>query len=205
MPAADAEQVGDGAGPAVGEQDGVDALFQAGAVADEMEPPARPLPLGPDHWVGQPDRRHEVTAAELGQHPGVDPVGPAGERRQPLHLLRISDLDPPAGQLEPVMDEAGAVHRLDRRPHLLSVTTEALGQATQTVSVWRRRTSLDRDTVSVEQTEIEALATEIQTGVQHEVGPPLDSSRMTNRSLSLGEALLHCIPYHRATKREPRV
>jgi hypothetical protein len=27
------------------------------------------------------------------------------------------------------MDEAGAVHRLDRRPHLLVVTTEALGQA----------------------------------------------------------------------------
>jgi hypothetical protein len=50
------------------------------------------------------------------------------------------------------------------------VTSEALGQATQTVSVRRRRTSLDRDTVGVEQTEIEALAPEIQTGVQHEVG-----------------------------------
>jgi hypothetical protein len=95
------------------------------------------------------------------------------------------------------MDEAGAVHRLDRRPHLLVVRTEALGQGTQTVSVRRRRTSLDRDTVGVEQTESEALATEIQTGVQHEVGPPLDSFRMTNPSLSPGEALLHRIPYHR--------
>jgi hypothetical protein len=31
-----------------------------------------------------------------GQHPGVDAVGLAGERRQPLHLLRVRDLDLPA-------------------------------------------------------------------------------------------------------------
>jgi hypothetical protein len=88
----------------------------------------------------------------------------AGQRpRLKLTSLRISDLDLPAGELEPVVHEAGAVHRLDRRPHLLVVAAEALGQATQTVIVRRRRTSLDRDTVSVEQTEVETLATQIQT------------------------------------------
>jgi hypothetical protein len=29
----------------------------------------------------------------------------------------IGDLDLPAGELELVVDEAGTVHRLDRRPH----------------------------------------------------------------------------------------
>jgi hypothetical protein len=92
-----AEEVGDGAGPAVREQHGVHALLQAGAVADEVEAPARPLALGALGRVRQPDRRHRIAAAELGQHPGIDAVGLAGQRRQSLHLLRIGDLDLPAG------------------------------------------------------------------------------------------------------------
>jgi hypothetical protein len=44
-----------------------------------------------------PDRRDQVATCQLGQHPGVDPIGLAGQRRQPLHLLRIGDLDLPAG------------------------------------------------------------------------------------------------------------
>ena len=151
----------------MGEQDRVHALLQARAVADEVQPPARPLALGAHARVGQPDRRHQIAAGELGQHPGVDPVGLAGQRRQPLHLLRVGDLDLPAGELEPVVHEAGAVHRLDRGADRRAVTIEPLAQAAQTIGVRRRRTDLDRRTLSVEQVEVETLATEIQTGVQH--------------------------------------
>jgi hypothetical protein len=35
-------------------------------------------------------------SAELGKHPGVDPVGLAGRRCEALQLLRIRDLDLPA-------------------------------------------------------------------------------------------------------------
>jgi hypothetical protein len=59
----------------------VHALLQAGAVTDEVQPPARPFALGAHLRVGQPDRRHQIAARELGQHPGVDPVGLAGQRR----------------------------------------------------------------------------------------------------------------------------
>jgi hypothetical protein len=171
--AADAEQIGDGAGLAVGEQHRVHALLEAGAMADEVESPAGALPLGAHSRVGQPDRRHQVAPCELGQDPGVDPVGLAGQRRQALHLLRVGDLDLPAGQLEPVVHEAGAVHRLDRRPDRRAVTIEPLTQTTQSVGVRRRGTALDRRALTVEQVKVETLATEIQTGVQHRSGPPL--------------------------------
>jgi hypothetical protein len=49
--------------------------METGAMADEVEPEAHALPLGADLWVGQPDRRHEVPAGELGENPGVDQVG----------------------------------------------------------------------------------------------------------------------------------
>jgi hypothetical protein len=93
---AQAEEVGDGAGLAVGEQDGVHALHEGRAVAHEMQPPARPLALGANERVGQPDRRHAIAAGELGQYPGVDAIGLAGQGRQSLHLLRVRDLDLPA-------------------------------------------------------------------------------------------------------------
>jgi hypothetical protein len=66
LAAADAEQVGDGARFAVCEQDRVHALLQARAVVDEMETPARPLPLCAHVRVGQPDRRHQLTTRQLG-------------------------------------------------------------------------------------------------------------------------------------------
>ena len=57
----------------------MNAVFEARAVFDEVKPEARPFALGSNLGVGQPDRRHQVAARELGQHPGVDPVGLAGE------------------------------------------------------------------------------------------------------------------------------
>jgi hypothetical protein len=42
-----------------------------------------------------------------------------------------------------------------------------LRQSAQTVDIRWRRTDLDRRTLGVKQVEVETLATEIQTGVQH--------------------------------------
>jgi len=78
LPAAYAEQIRDGAGLAVREQDSVHALLQARAVAHQVQTPTRTLALGADKRVGQPDRRDEVAACELGQHPGIDAVSLAG-------------------------------------------------------------------------------------------------------------------------------
>src|SRR6266568_322974 len=44
--------------------------------------------------------------------------------------------------------------------------------------------------------EVEALAVDIQTDVQHPNGPPLDSSQPTSWSRVTGEAVLHRIPRH---------
>jgi hypothetical protein len=54
-------------------------------------PPTRHLALahGPARtrtWIGQPDRGHQIARRQLGQHPGVDAVGLAGQRRQPLTI-----------------------------------------------------------------------------------------------------------------------
>jgi hypothetical protein len=100
-----------------------------------MQPPARAFALAAHGGVRQPDRRHQLAAGELGQHPGVDAVGLAGERRQPFHLVRVRDLDLPAGELELVVHEASTVHRLDRRTDRRPITVEPLRQAMQTVGI----------------------------------------------------------------------
>ena len=102
-----------------------------------MQPPARALALGAHLRIRQPDRRHQVAAGELGEHPGVDPVGLAGERCEPFHLLRVGELDLPAVQLETVVDEAGAVHRLDRGADRLAVPSDPLAQAAKSIDVKR--------------------------------------------------------------------
>jgi hypothetical protein len=79
-------------------------------------------------WRRQPDRRHEVPAGEIGRHPRVDPIGLAGQRREALDLDRVGDRDRPAAQLQLVVDEAGAGHRLDHRRHRLPELTEPAGQ-----------------------------------------------------------------------------
>jgi len=150
---------------------------------DEVQPEASALALGPHRRVGQPDRRDEIAARKLGQHPGVDPVGLAGQGRQPLHLERVGDLHLPAGLLELVVDEAGAVHRLDSRPHRLPKPANACSEAEQAVSIRGRGTDLHRLALLIEQVKVETPATEIQTNVQHCDRPPLASSWWTSRSL----------------------
>jgi hypothetical protein len=194
--AADAEEIGDGAGLAVREQHRVHALIQAGAVTNGVESPARPLPLGAHARIGQPDRRHQIPARELGQHPGVDAVGLAGQRRQPLHLLRVGDLDLPAGELEPVVHEARAVHRLDRRTDGRAVPKDTVAQAAQAISIRRSSATFDGRTLAIEQVEVETLVTEIQSGVQHCNGPPFVSRGRAEHRSAGGPFSWHSLPFN---------
>ena len=171
------EEIGDRAGSAVREQDGVHALLQTRAVADKVQPPAGSFALGAHARVGQPDRRHQVAAGELGQYPGVDPVGLAGERRESFYFLRVGDLDLPTGQLEPVVHEAGAVHRLDRRADRRAVTLEPLRQAAQPICVRRRRANLDGRALTVKQVEVETLRLRSKPAYNIETGLLCDSSQ----------------------------
>jgi hypothetical protein len=88
----------------------------------------------------------------------------------PFTFCAVRDLDLPTRELEPVVHEARAVHRLDRSTDRRTVTSEPLAQATKSINVRRRCTDVDRRPLSVEQMKIETLAAEIQTGVQHEAG-----------------------------------
>ena len=92
------------------------------------------------------------------------------------------------------MDEAGTGHRLDRRLQRLPMASKAGSEAAQTVTVGRCGADLDRLACLVEQVEVEALATEIQTSVQHWNGPPLGSTLVDNPEAATEEALLHRIP-----------
>jgi hypothetical protein len=103
----------------------------------QVQPPAGTFALGTHLRVGQPDRRHQVTPCELGQHQGVDSVRLARERGQTLHLLRVCDLDLPAHQLESVVHEPRAVHRLDRGADRLAAAIKPLVQAAKPVGVRR--------------------------------------------------------------------
>jgi hypothetical protein len=49
----------------------------------------------------------------------------------------------------------------------IAVTVEPSRQSVQAIGIRRRRIDFDRRTLGVEQMKVEALATEIQTGVQH--------------------------------------
>jgi hypothetical protein len=106
-----------------------------------------------------------------------------------LHLLRLGDLDLPTHELEPIAHQARPIHRLDRGADRRTQTLKALAQPSQTVNIRRRGADVNRCTVVVEQVEVQTLATEIQTGVQHRSGPPLRQLPVTNRSVSPGRPL----------------
>lgn len=135
LPAAPAEEVRDGAGMPMRDQSGVDAVFERGPLAHEVQPEASALALCADGGIGQPERGHEIAAGELGQDPGVDLVGLTGKRRQSLHPLGIGDLDLEAGQLELIVDEASAVHRFDHRQRLTIVAAEAVDEPGEAILV----------------------------------------------------------------------
>jgi hypothetical protein len=93
-----------------------------------------------------------------GEHPRVDALGLARQRRQPLDRLRIRDLDLPAGRLELVVHEAGAVDRLDRRHDRLGEPGDVADQASEAVGVWWCRGDLDRLASPVHQVNVQAVA-----------------------------------------------
>src|SRR5207253_3441289 len=106
----------------------------------------------------------------------------------------IGDLDPPAGELELVMNETRAVHRLDRRDDRLVEAADASGQAAQTVSVGRRGADLDLLAQLIEQAEVETLAAEIQSRVQHCLGPPFVSRGRAEHDSAGGPPSSHSLP-----------
>src|SRR5581483_7308418 len=177
----------------MGDQRLMRALLEPRALPDQAQPKARPLTRLPDGWAGQPDRRHKIAARELGQHPGVDPVGLAGERREPLRLRRVGDLDLPPVTLELVMHKPRPGHRLDRRANPPRMTIEPPHQPRQTVRIRRRGRLLDQLTALIEHTHIEPTTTQIQTNMQHEDGPPWTRSPMNTPERATEEALLHRI------------
>ena len=75
------------------------------------------------------------------------------------------------------------VHRLDRGADRLAMTRELPTQTTEPVGIRRCRTDLNGRALTVEQVEVETLAAEIQSGVQHGSGPPLGRSRCATRRL----------------------
>jgi hypothetical protein len=56
------------------------------------------------------------------------------------------------------MHEAGAVHRLDRRPHRHTVGSRLAGQPTQPVGIRRRGGDLDRAALGIEQAHVQPVA-----------------------------------------------
>jgi hypothetical protein len=166
--ALDSEQIGDRAGLCEVDQGRVDPVLKRRLVLDQMEAKAGQLALGPDPRVGQPDRRHQVALAQDRQHPRVDLVRLARQRRQPLHPLRVGDLDVPALLLERVVDQAGTGHRLDHTANRLPIAlVNPPSQRPQRVHIRRRGEPVDELPRPRQQTDIDLPPTEIQPSVQH--------------------------------------
>src|SRR6266545_6619369 len=161
-----------------------------------MQPKARALTLTSLPKGRQPDRRDQITPGELGQHPRVDAVGLARQRRQPLDPLRVGDLHLPPQALQRVVHEPRAVHRLDHRtdgPRPVAQLDQP-DQPGQRIGVRRRRADLDALTVLIEQAVIHPPTTEIQTSVQHMRGASFGSLVDDTPELATTtEALLHDI------------
>ena len=130
---------------------------------DQVETEARPLALAADTRVGQPHLRHQVAAGELGQHLRVDPVGLARQRRQRPRPLRIGDPHIPPGQLELVVDKAGAVHRLNDRDDL--AIAQSMHKLRKPIEIGRHRARVDERSIDAAGLPVEALAAEIESGV----------------------------------------
>ena len=106
-----------------------DAVARRRAQSHEMHPPAQPLAQRTVLERGQPQRGHEIAPAQLGQHPRIDLVGLARQRRDVANLARVGHLDLPAGRGQPVADPDRAAHHLHTRPDLPAHRQHEPGQA----------------------------------------------------------------------------
>jgi hypothetical protein len=95
-----------------------DAVLGRGPEADEVEPALQPLTQRALLQRRDPERRHELAPAELGEHAGVDLVGLASERGDALDLARVCHLDLPARLGEPVANPDRPAHHLQASAHL---------------------------------------------------------------------------------------
>src|SRR6266508_3177100 len=170
--AAGAEEVAARVGHAVLEEDRVDAVFERASVLDQVQPEARPLTLGPDRRVGQPDLRDEVEPGELGQHPGVDRVGLASQRRDPTRLRSVGDPDVPARELELVVDKTRAAHRLNHSQHAIACIAQSLDELRQPIAIGRDGADADAASLTLERMPVKTLAAQIQSDVQQRRGLP---------------------------------
>ena len=149
----------------------MDVVLEHGSVTDQMQPIAGELTLRWHGRIGQPDRRHQVASRQLGQHPGIDAVGLAGQRRQALDLLSIGDLDVPAEHLQGVVDEAGAVHRFDRGTHGPE-GCQLANQHAQPIRVGSSGRGSQVGPILREDADIKTGSTQVETDVHHILGPP---------------------------------
>ena len=166
-PATSSEQVRHRDLMAERDQRRVHPVLEDRAVLDQVQPPPRALTLLAELRCRQPDRRHQIAERQLRQHPGVDLVGLARQRRQPLDPLRVGDqhLPPVADQL--VVHEPRAVHRLDHPAHRLVVHRHPPAQPVQPVAIRRRAEMLDQLPLARDQAHIDTPAAQIQPNVQH--------------------------------------
>ena len=150
---------------------------------DQVQPPAGALSLGAELGRWQPDRRHQIAERELRQHPRVDLVGLARQRRQALDPLRVGDQHLPPVPDQLVVDEPCAVHRLNDPAYWFVIHRHPARQPVQTVPVAGRAEMLDQLTFARDQANVDTLATQIQPYVQHQqstlpstktsrIGPP---------------------------------
>jgi hypothetical protein len=89
-----------------------------------------------------------------------------------LDLLGVGNQHIPAVLFERVVDEASACHRLDDPAHRLAVPRDPACQAANTIVIAGHGELLDQLAVRGQQADVEPLATQIQSSVQHEDGPP---------------------------------
>jgi len=80
------------------------------------------------------------------------------------------------------VDEAGTVHRLDRRADRLAVAIHPGDEAPQGVGIGADRGHLDRSPLLVEHVHVKPLARQVQSGVQHVVGLLVSGSVENPRS-----------------------
>jgi len=74
--------------------------------------------------------------------------------------------------LERVVDETRAGHRLNHSAHRLAVLQDPPRKPANTIVVARPSELLDQLAALEQQANIEPVATQIQSSVQHEDGPP---------------------------------
>jgi hypothetical protein len=104
---------------------------------------------------------------------------------RPLTFCAVGDLDLPARQLQLVMHEPGAVHRLDRRMDRAAEPADPVGQHRQPGAVRRGRGHRQSCARLVHHVNIQPRSTQVQPHVHHDNRPPSDTLSL---SVPRGEA-----------------